>query len=138
MPLGLFITTNANLLAGEYTFSYSPLVLWWPPLSHSKAKREFFLASPWLQHLFKISYNIPNIGKKALHQGSRQVLLSHKRHLQLPLRSLASLEQLWLVGGQNGHANSCVHNPIPRNGKTQCNTQNPTQDMIRARYVGSR
>ena len=66
MPLCLSITTNANLLAGKYTFSYSPLVLWWPPLSHFKGKREFFLASPWLQHLFKISYNIPNIGKKAL------------------------------------------------------------------------
>ena len=76
MPLGLFITTKANLLAGKYTFSYSPLVLWWPPLSHFKGKREFFLASLWLQHLFKISYNRPNIGKKALHQGSRQVLLS--------------------------------------------------------------
>ena len=99
MPSGIFITTKANLLAGKYTFSYSPLVLWWPPLSQFKGKREFFLASPRLQHLFKISYNIPNIGKKALHQGSRQVLLSHKRHLQLPLRSLASLGQLWLGRG---------------------------------------
>ena len=99
MPLGLSITTKANLLAGKYTFSYSPLVLCWPPLSHFKGKRGFFLASPWLQHLFKISYNIPNIGKKALHHGSRQVLLSHKRHLQLPLRSLASLGQLWLGRG---------------------------------------
>ena len=96
MPLGLFITTKANLLAEKYNFSYSPLVLWWPPLSHFKGKMEFFLASPWLQHLFEISYNIPNIGKKALHQGSRQLLLSHKRNLQLPLRSLASLGQLWL------------------------------------------
>ena len=96
MPLGLFITTKANLLAGKYTFFYSPLVLWWPPLSHFKGKREFFLASPWLQHLFKISYNIPNIGKKALHHGSRLVLLSRNRHLHLPLRSLGSLGQLWL------------------------------------------
>ena len=87
MPLGLFIRTKANLLAGKYSFSFSPLVLWLPPLSHFKGKREFFLASPWLQHLFKISYNIPNIGKKALRQSSCQVLLSHKRHLQLPLRS---------------------------------------------------
>ena len=51
------------------------------------------------QHLCKISYNIRNIGMKALHQGSRHVLLSHKRHLQLPLRSLASLGQLWLGRG---------------------------------------
>ena len=99
MPLALFITTKANLLAGKYTFSYSPLVLWWPPLSDSNGKREFFVASPWIHHLFKISYNIPNIGKKALHQGSCQVLLSHKGHLQLPLRSLASLGQLWLGRG---------------------------------------
>ena len=99
MPLGLSITTKANLLAGKDTFSYSHLVLGWPPLSHSRGKREFFLASPWLQHLFKISYNIPNIGRKALCQGSRQVLLSHNRHLQLPLRSLASLGQLWLGKG---------------------------------------
>ena len=90
---------KANLLAGKYTFSHSPLVLWWPPLSHFKGKREFFLTSPWLQHLFKITSNIPNIGKKALHQGSRQFLLSHNRHLQLPLRSLASLGQLWLGRG---------------------------------------
>ena len=96
MPLGLSLTTKANLLAGKYTFSYSLLVLWWPPLSHSKGKRDFFLVSPWLQRKFKIYYNIPNIGKKVLHQGSRQVLLSHNRHLQCPLRAVASLGQLWL------------------------------------------
>ena len=99
LPLGLFFTTKANLLAGKYTFSYSPLVLWWPPLSLSKGRRELFLASPLLQHLVQISYNIPKTGKKTLHQGSCQVLLSHKRHLQLPRRSLASLEQLWLGRG---------------------------------------
>ena len=99
MPLGLSITTKANLLAGEYTFSYSSLELWWPPLSHFKGKREFFLPSPWLQHLFKIDYNIPGIGKKALRQGSHQFLLSHNRYLQLRMRSLASLGQLWLGRG---------------------------------------
>ena len=57
------------------------------------------MASSWLQHSFKISYNIPTIGKKAPHQGSRQVLLSLKRHLQPPLRSSASLGQLWLGNG---------------------------------------
>ena len=93
------MTTKANLLAGKYTFSYSPLVLWWPPLSHFKGKGEFFLTSPWIQHLFKFSYNIPNIGKKVLRHGSRQFLLSHNRHLQLPLRSWASLGQLWLGRG---------------------------------------
>ena len=99
MCLGLSITTKANRLAGKYTFSYSPLVLWWPPLSYFKGKREIFLASPRLQHLFEISHNIPNIGKKALHQGRSQLLLTHDRHLQLPLRSLASLGQLWLGRG---------------------------------------
>ena len=99
MPLGLFLTAKANLLAGKYTFSHSSLVLWWPPLSHSKGKREIFLASPWLQHLFKIPYNIAYIGNKALHQGSCQGLLSHKRRSQLPLRSLALLGQLWLGRG---------------------------------------
>ena len=99
MPLGLFTITKANLWAGKNTFFHSPLVLWWPPLLHFEGKMEFFLASPWLQHLFKMSYNIPNIGNKALHQGSRHVLLSHNRHLQLPLCSLASLGQLWLGRG---------------------------------------
>ena len=113
MPLGLSITIRANLLAGKYTFSYSPLVLWWPPLSHFKGKRELFLASPWLQHLFKTSYNIPNIGKKALHQGSRQVLLCHKRHLQLPLRSLAPLGQLWLGRGLEGACQFMCAQPSP-------------------------
>ena len=80
------MTTKANLLAGKYTFSYSPIVLWWPPLSLLKGKRELFLTSPWLQHSLELSYNIPNIGKKALRQGSRQFLLSDNRHLQLPLR----------------------------------------------------
>ena len=93
------MTTKANLLAGKYTFSYSPLVLWWPPLTHFQGKREIFLTSPWLLQLFNISYNIPNIGKKALHQGIRQFLLSHNEHLQLPLRSLASPGQLWLGRG---------------------------------------
>ena len=92
------MTPKAIFLAGEYTFSYSPLMLWWPPLLQFKGKREFFLTSPRLQHLFKLSYNIPNIGKKALRQGSRQFLLSHNGHLQLPLRSLASLGSCGLVG----------------------------------------
>ena len=115
MPLGLFITTKANLLARKYTFSYSPLVLWWPTLSHFKGKREFFLASRWLKHSFKTSYNIPNIGKKALHQGSRKVLLSHKRHLQLPLRSLASLGQLWLGRGLEWACRFMCAQPFPSN-----------------------
>ena len=88
------MTSNAKHLVEKYTFCYSPLLLWWPPLSHFQGKREFFLTSPWLQNLFKVSYNTPNIGKKALRQGSRQILLSHNRHLQLPLRSLGSLGQL--------------------------------------------
>ena len=115
MPLGLFITTKANLLARKYTFSYSLLVLWWPPLSHSKGKREFFLASPWLQHLFTISYSIPNIGRKALHQGSCQVLLSHKRHLQIPLHSLAFLGQLWLGRGLEWACQFICAQPSPSN-----------------------
>ena len=64
-----------------------------------KENSELFLTCAWLPHLFKISYNIPNIGKKALRQGNRQFLLGHNRHLQLPLRSLASLGQLWLGRG---------------------------------------
>ena len=93
MPLGLFITTKANL------FPTPPLCRGGHHCRILKEKGEFFLASPWLHHLFKISYNIPNIGKKALRLGSRQFLLSHNRHLQLPLRSLASLGQLWLGRG---------------------------------------
>ena len=73
MPLGISKTTKAYLLAEKYTFSYSALVLLWPPLSHFKGKkRVFFFTSQWFQHLFKILYNIPNIGEKALRQGSRQ------------------------------------------------------------------
>ena len=93
------MSTKASLLAGKYTFSYSYLVLWWPPLSHFKGKREFSSPPHGFNIFFKISYNIPNIGKKALRQGSRQFLLRHNRHLQLPLRSLASLGQLWLGRG---------------------------------------
>ena len=54
MPLGLSITTKADLLAGKYTFSYSPLVLWWPPLSHFKRKKEIFLG------LLMVSTSIQN------------------------------------------------------------------------------
>ena len=102
MHFGPSMTTKANLLAGKYAFSYSSPVLWWPPLSHFNGKREFFLTSQWLQHLLKISYNIPDIGKKALRQGIRQFLLTHNRHLQLRLRSLALLGQLWLGRGSEG------------------------------------
>ena len=109
-----FFSLRGPLLAGKYTFS-SPLVLWWPPLSHFKGKREFFLASPRLQHLFKISYNIPSIGKKALHQGSRHVLPSHTRHLLLPLRSMASLEQLWLGRGLEWACQFMYAPPSPSN-----------------------
>ena len=113
LPSGLFVTTKANISAGKYTFSYSPLVLWWPSLSHVKGKREFFLASPWLQHLFNFSYNIPNIGNRTLHQGSWQVLLSHKRHLQLPLRSLALMGQLWLGRGLEWACQFICAQPCP-------------------------
>ena len=64
-----------------------------------REKRVLLCTSTWFQHLLKITYNIPNIGKKALRQGSRQFLLCRYRHLELPQRSLASLEQLWLGGG---------------------------------------
>ena len=99
MPLGISKTTKADLLAWKYTFSYSPLVLWWPPLSHFKRKGVFFLTSPWFQHLFKITYNFPNTVKRALRQGSRQSLPCRSRHLQPPLRSEASLGRLWLGRG---------------------------------------
>ena len=65
MTSGISETTKAYLLAWKYTFSYSPLVLWWPPVSHFKGKRSFFLTSPWFQHLFEITYNFPNTGKRA-------------------------------------------------------------------------
>ena len=78
----------------EIHFFYSPLVLWWPPLSHFIGKRVFFLTSPWFQHLFKITYNFPNTVKRALCHGSRQFLPCGNRHLQTPLRSEASLGRL--------------------------------------------
>ena len=73
------------------------------------------MASPWLQHLLETSYNIPSIGKKALHQGGRHVLLSHKRHLQLPLRSLALLGQLWLGRGLEKACKFMCAQPSPSN-----------------------
>ena len=47
MPLGISKTTKAYLLTWKYTFSYSPLLLWWPPMTHFKEKRVFFLTFPW-------------------------------------------------------------------------------------------
>ena len=38
MPLGIFIATKAYPNALKYNFFYSPVVLWWPPLSHFKEK----------------------------------------------------------------------------------------------------
>ena len=52
---------------------------------------------------------------KALHQGGRQVLLSHKRHLQLPLRSLASLGKLWLGRGLEWACQLMCAQPSPSN-----------------------
>ena len=99
MPLGISKTTKGHLLALKYTFSYSPLVLWWPPLLHSKGKRVFFLTSPWFQHLLKITYNFPNTMKRALRQGSRHFLPCRNRHVQPALGSEASLGRLWLGRG---------------------------------------
>ena len=99
MPLGISKTAKAYLLAWKCTFSFSPLVLWWPPPSHSKGKRVFSLAGPSLQHRFKITYNFLNILQTALRQGSRQFLPFRNRHLQPPLRSEASLGRLWLGRG---------------------------------------
>ena len=49
------------------------------------------------------------------YQGSRQVLLSHKRHLQLPLRSLASLGQGWLGRGLEWACQFMCAQPSPSN-----------------------
>ena len=76
MPLGSSNTTKAYPLAWKYTFSYCLRVLRWPPLSHFKEKRVFFLTSPWFQHYCKITYNFPNTEKKALRQGGRQFLFA--------------------------------------------------------------
>ena len=73
-------------------------MLWWPPLSHFKEKRVFFLTSPWFQHLFGITYNFPNTERKELRQGSRQLLPCYSKLLRPPLRSVASLGRLWLGG----------------------------------------
>ena len=99
MPLDISNTAKAYLLAWKYTFLYSPLVLWWRPLSHVKKKREFVLTSPWFQHLFKITLNFPNTVKRVLHQGSRQSCPCCNRLLECPLRSEASLGRLWLGRG---------------------------------------
>ena len=64
-----------------------------------------------------LTYLLPNIGKKARHQGSHQVLLSHKRHLQLPLRSLASLGQLWLGSGLQWACQFMSAQPSPSNSQ---------------------
>ena len=99
MPLGISKKPKAYLLAWKYTFSYSPLVLWWPSLSHLKGKGVVFFTSPWFQHLFQITYNFPNTVKRALRQGSCQLLPGRNRHLQPPLCSEALLGQLWLGRG---------------------------------------
>ena len=48
-----------------------------------------------------------------LNQGSHQVLLSLKRHIQLPLRSLASLGQLWLGVGLEWACQFMCSQPSP-------------------------
>ena len=94
MPLGISKTTKAYPLAWKYPFFHSPLVLWWPPLSHFKGKRISFLSSPWFQHLFQITCNFSNTENRALRQGSRQFLPCPNKLLQPPLLSVASLGQL--------------------------------------------
>ena len=138
MPLGIFRTTNAYLWPGKYTFSYSPLVLSWPPLSHFIGKRGIFIDLPMVSTSFKITYNIPNIGKKALRQGSRQFLLCRHRHLQLPLPPLASWRQTWLGTGLDWACHfMCACTP-PSKIKTQRNAQNPYAGYGQARCLGSR
>ena len=99
MPLGISKTTKAYLVAWKYTFSYSPLVLWWQPRSHFKEKGYSSLPAYGFSIFFKIPYDFPNTVKMALHQGSRQLLPCCNRHLQPPLRSEASLGRLWLGRG---------------------------------------
>ena len=99
MPLGFSKTTKAYLLPWKYTFSYSPIVLWWPPLLHFEGEKVFFLTSTWFQYLFKITYKFPNTVKRALRQGSRQFLPCRNRRLQLPLRPEASVGRLWFGRG---------------------------------------
>ena len=132
MPLGISKTTKAYLLAWNYTFSYSPLALWYPALSHFKRKRVFFLTFPWFQHLLKITYNFPNTVKRALHQGSRQFLPCRNRLVQPPLRSEALLGRLWF--GRRIRMGIQSHE-IMHPSLQGANRKNPTQDTVKSRSL---
>ena len=73
---------SASLIQLEYaskhwksTFSYSPLVLWWPPLSHFQEKGIFFLAFPWFPNLIQNTYSFPHTEKWALTMAGALLLL---------------------------------------------------------------
>ena len=78
-----------------------PLLFLTPPLCcgghrcRILRKKGIFLELPMFKHLFIFTYNFPCTEKRALRQGSRQFLPCCNKLLQPPLRSVASLGQLW-------------------------------------------
>ena len=98
---------------------------------------KIFLGLPMVSTSISTLYNIPNIGKKALHQGSGQVLLSHKRHLQLPLRSLSSLGQLWLGRGLEWACEFMCAQPSPSNRQNTVQYAKPNAGYDQGTLSGS-
>ena len=124
---------SASLIQLEYaskqwksTFSYSPLVLWWPPLSHFQEKGNF--SWPFLG--FHIYFKIPIVSltqKNGAHHGCCSFAALFVTIPTEDSALMALLGLLWLGWVSLGACqNMCMCIPP---SKTQRNT-NPTQDTL--------
>ena len=107
MPLGIFKTTKADPKALKYPFSYSPLVLWWPTLSHFKEKGYFSWPSDGLFCIF-VKLPITSFTLKlgdAVMQSPVYVLLKHTLTAPTALESIFEAAVAWqgVRRGMLGH-----------------------------------
>ena len=110
---------SASLIQLEYvpkqwksTFSYSPLVLWWPPLSHFRKKGIFFglslVSTSTLKYLQSLSHR-----KMGAHHGWRPFAALI---VQFPTEDSALLALpglLWLGWVRLGACQTCAYASLP-------------------------
>ena len=84
-------------------------------------KRVFFLTSPWFQHLFRITYNISKIGRKARRQGSCQFLILSLQTPKAPtaLIGVAGAAVAWYGVRMGMPIHVCMHPSLQRQNETQ-------------------
>ena len=124
---------SASLIQLEYaskqwksTFSYSPPVLWWPPLSHFR-KKGFFLGLSLVSTSTLKYLQFPSHRKMGAHHGWRSFAALFVTFPTEDSALMALLGLLWLGWVSMGACQTYAYASLPRRRSVDTN---PTQDTI--------